>query len=389
MGTSEANRSGPSPAPPDLEYVRRYGRQLILPEIGLAGQRRLGDSRVLVVGLGGLGASAAVHLAAVGVGELLLIDPDRVELSNLHRQWLYTVSDVGRPKAEAARDRLAERNPSVRVHALTESFERERAVEQVASVDVVLDSTDNFPTRYRVNDAAVRARRPEVFASVFRLEGQLAVFDAATGPCYRCLFPEPPPPDARPGCGDSGVLGVLPPVLGALQAAEAIRVLLGWRPPGPTRLNVFDMRGMEVRAVELRKRVDCTGCGPGAAESAMPPDESTAAVPPSPVGFDFLEPRALAAELRGTDPPSLVDVREEVEHGLGAIAGSIWIPLDRLPDRIAELAATRRPVVYCQWGGRSERAGRLLAEAGLRPVRVLRGGLDAYAAEVDPSLPRF
>ncbi len=393
---STSRPPGPGPAAPgsapgvDREFVRRFGRQLIVPEIGLEGQRRLGASRVLIVGLGGLGASVALHLATAGVGELHLVDPDVVELSNLHRQVLYTTDDVGRPKAEAAARHLRARDPNLRLRAETTTFDRATAVERVAAVDVVVDATDNFPSRYRISDAAVRARRPEVFAAVHRLEGQFALFDAATGPCYRCLFPEAPPPEAAPGCGEAGVLGVVPALLGTLQAVETLRLLLGWRGSEATRLWLVDAESLDVRHVIVRRRSDCAGCGPGAAESPMPEEpEERLAAPGVPEGFRFIEPRALSEELAGRRPPTVIDVRESAERALGSIPGDRWIPLEALPGRLSELSDAVRPVVYCQWGGRSERAGRLLAEAGLREVRVLRGGLDAYAAEVDPSLPRL
>lgn len=368
----------------DLEFVRRFGRQLILPEVGLTGQRRLAASKVLVVGLGGLGASVALQLAAMGVGELHLMDPDRVELSNLHRQVLYTTADLGRPKTEAAARRLAERAPGVRLRADPVAFETGDAVARAAGVDVVVDASDNFPTRYRVNDACVRAGRPEVFAAVHRLEGQLAVFDARVGPCYRCLFPEPPPADLTPACGEAGVLGALPGLLGTLQAVEAVRLLEGWAPAASGRLLLVDLKEGEFRALQLRRREGCDGCRPGVEGTPMPPDPPTE--PPHDAGFTFLSPQGLKAELGRGDPPTLVDLRSAEERSLGQLPDAVWVPFDQLPERVAELAAAVRPVLFCQWGGRSERAARWIAEAGLRQVRVLRGGLDAYASEVDPSV---
>ena len=342
------------------------------------------------MGLGGLGSPVALYLAAAGVGELHLLDPDVVELSNLHRQVLYGTDDIGRPKAEAAARRLGALNPQITIKAETGAFDRATALDRVRSVDVVVDASDNFPTRYLVNDACVRAGRPEVFASVHRLEGQAAVFDARTGPCYRCLFPEPPPPEAAPGCGEAGVIGVVPGLLGTVQAAETLRILLGWRPEGEGRLLLVDVETLEFREVRVRKRSGCAGCSAGV-ETTPLPEAPSADVQYGPLGswFDFVSPLELREELHGSQPPTLLDVRSETERTIAALPGSIWIPLDELPRRLAELASGRRPVVYCQWGGRAERAGRMMAEAGLRPVRVLRGGLDAYAAEADPSVPRI
>jgi adenylyltransferase/sulfurtransferase len=374
--------------PAEQALVRRYGRQLILPGIGLSGQRRLSGARVLIVGLGGLGSPAALYLAAAGVGEMHLMDPDSVELSNLHRQILYTESDVGRPKAEAAASRLRALNPEIRILPDPRAFERSGALERVAAVDVVVDASDNFPTRYLINDACVRVGRPDVFAAVHRLEGQAAVFDARSGPCYRCLFPDPPPPDAVPGCGEAGVLGVVPGLLGTLQATEALRLLLGWKAEGEGRLLLVDAETAEFREVKVRRRPDCEGCSSAAVASPLP--ESFAPIVPGPSGaFEFVAPLTLKEELSGDLPPTLVDVRTEAERAIVRLPGSVWIPLEHLASRLPEIASARRPVVYCQWGGRSERAGRLMAEAGLRPVRVLRGGLDAYAAEADPSMLRL
>lgn len=389
----------PDPAPvggsaasatPDLGYFRRFGRQIIVPRIGLTGQRKLGEAKVLVVGLGGLGSASAMALAAAGIGELHLIDPDRVEESNLHRQLLYSLDDVGRPKAEAARDRLAARDPRTRIVAEVGTFEPDGAVRRAADVDVVVDASDNFPTRYLVSDACVRVGRPDVFAAVQRLEGQVATFDSRSGPCYRCLFPEPPPADAAPGCGEGGVLGILPVLLGTLQAAEVVRSILGWAEPGVSKLLLVDAENLETRELLLRRRADCDGCAPALRRPDAPLVSNGWAVATGlPTGFDFIEPQTLRAELAEPQPPTLLDVRSANEREVVALAGSRWIPLEELPGRISEMSDARRPVVYCQWGGRSERAGRLLAESGLRPIRVLRGGLDAYAVEADPSLPRL
>ncbi|MCI4366349.1 MAG: HesA/MoeB/ThiF family protein [Thermoplasmata archaeon] len=385
------DRAAPNPLlPVDPEFIRRYGRQIILPEVGLAGQRMLQKSRVLIVGLGGLGTPVAVYLAAAGVGELHLVDPDVVEESNLHRQILYEVADIGRPKAEVAAKHLLARVPRLTVRADVAEFDVGSALHRVEAVDLVVDASDNFPTRYLVNDACARVGRPDVFAAVHRLEGQVATFHAASGPCYRCLFPDPPPPEVSPACGEAGVLGVVTGLLGTMQAAQAIRFLLGWRPEAEGRLTLVDAQHAEFTEVRFRRRDDCLACGNGA-EKPPRPWPIPSAPPTSPVAaeFAYIAPAALADELRSVNPPTMVDVRSEAERAIAGLPGATWVPLELLAERLPELSAAVRPVVYCQWGGRSELAGRLLVEAGLRPVRVLRGGLDAYAAEVDPTIPRI
>jgi molybdopterin/thiamine biosynthesis adenylyltransferase/rhodanese-related sulfurtransferase len=375
--------------PVDPGFIRRFGRQIILPKVGLEGQRKLRSSRVLVVGLGGLGTPVALYLAAAGVGELHLLDPDVVELSNLHRQILYGEDDVGQPKAEVAAARLKARDRSLVVRSEVGSFDERTARRRVEAVDLVVDASDNFPTRYLVSDACAWVGRPDVFAAVHRMEGQVATFDARSGPCYRCLFPDPPPAEAVPSCGEAGVLGVVPGLLGTVQAAEAIRALLGWRVAGEGRLTLVDAEQMEFREVRFRRRPECPACGNGAlrTESAWP--IGVAQTPRTVPEFSYISPKELADELHREPPPTLLDVRSESERSLGGLPGARWIPLDQLAERLPELSGAIRPVVYCQWGGRSELAGRLLADAGLRPIRVLQGGLDAYAAEIDPSLPRI
>lgn len=372
----------------DLAFVRRFGRQLIVPGIGLAGQQRLAASRVLVVGLGGLGSSAAMALGAVGVGELHLLDPDRVDESNLHRQLLYDRGDLGRPKAEVAAARLRERNPGLRVLAEAIELDRPNALDRVRRVEVVVDASDNFPTRYLVNDACVRAGRADVFAAVHRLEGQFAVFDAGRGPCYRCLFPTPPGPESAPPCGEAGVLGTLPTLLGAMQATAAVGVLLGWRTEPAGRLVLVDAESMEFRELRVARRAGCDGCSESARAGAMPP---SAAGPPGATaegGFAYIDARALRAELAGPVPPTIVDVRSEAERFLPGIPGSRSIPLESLVERMDELADAVRPVVVCQWGGQAERAGRLLGASGLRQVRALQGGLEAFLTEGGASASR-
>jgi molybdopterin/thiamine biosynthesis adenylyltransferase/rhodanese-related sulfurtransferase len=359
--------------------VQRFGRQLIVPEIGLEGQRRLAAARVLIVGLGGLGCSAALALATAGVGELRLMDPDHVERSNLHRQVLYTERDLDRPKVEAASEALRARVPELRVLAERAEFGREDAVQRVRDVEVVVDASDNFPTRYRVSSASVRARRPDAFAAVHRLEGQVALFDPNGGPCYRCLFEEAPPPDHTAPCGEAGVLGPLPGLLGQLQALEVLRHLLGWRQGSSTTLTIVDAQDLSFRQLALHRRLSCVGCAPGSISPEMPA-EPVRPVLPLEEGFRFVGAHELTAELASGLAPELIDLRTAEERALGVFPEERWIPFEEFPGRLGEITDLRRPVLFCQWGGRSERAARLAAEAGLRNVRVLEGGYEAYSA---------
>ncbi len=388
---SEAPSDPPTALPLSREELRRYSRHLILSEVGVAGQKRLRESRVLVVGAGGLGAPVTLYLAAAGVGEIGLVDFDRVEASNLQRQVLYATSQIGRPKIEAARERLEDLNPGVTVRPYPEKLDRTNALGILRDYDVVVDGTDNFPTRYLVNDACVLLGKPDVFGSVYRFEGQASVFDARRGPCYRCLYSEPPPPGLVPSCAEGGVLGVLPGLIGLVQATEAVKLLLGIGEPLVGRLMLFDALGMQFRELRLKKNPDCVLCGPRATQTELidypafcgvVPEERTATLPE-------ISAEGLAAELRGSEPPLLVDVREPGEWAIAHLPGARLIPRAQLAERVTELAAAPAIVVYCKSGGRSALAQRLLLELGFDRVRNLRGGLDAWAREVDPTMPQY
>lgn len=399
-GGVPAERPAPVPPAPGAggalppAEIRRYSRHLLLPEVGLEGQLRLRAAKVLIVGAGGLGAPAALYLAAAGVGEIGLVDFDTVDASNLQRQVLFSSADIGRPKLRAAEERLRGLNPEVRVTVHEGPLARDNAREILAPYDVVLDGTDNFPTRYLVNDACVLMGKPNVYGSVYRFEGQASVFDARVGPCYRCLYPEPPPPGLVPSCGEAGVLGVLPGLIGLIQATEAIKLLLGTGEPLIGRLLLYDALGLRFRELRLRKSPDCVLCGPRATQhelvdypafcgvAAPGTGESTAGVPE-------VSAEELAAELGGPEPPRLVDVREPGEWAIVRIAGAELIPQAALADRVAELAGSRAIVVYCKSGARSAQATRLLLELGFTNVRNLAGGIDRWAERVDPSLPRY
>lgn len=369
------------------EEVRRYGRHLTLPEVGVEGQRRLRDASALIVGAGGLGSPLAMYLAAAGVGRLGLVEFDRVELSNLQRQLLYTTADVGRPKLEVAAARVAELNPHVAVEPHNRRFDADNAMELVSGYDVVIDGTDNFPTRYLVNDACVLGGKPHVYGSIFRFEGQVALFDARRGPCYRCLYPEPPEPGSVPNCAEGGVIGVLPGVIGTLQATEAVKLLLGAGESLLGRLLLFDALEMRFRELRLRKDPACPVCGERPTIRELRSTGDGCSVPEErPVEIDVTE---LARRLREDAPPQLLDVRTAEEWQIGHLEGARRIAVDELPARLDELDREATIVVYCHSGMRSAMAVRLLRERGFDGAINLRGGIDAWSLQIDPRIPRY
>ncbi len=374
--------------------LRRYSRHLLLPEVGVRGQRRLGRSKVLLIGAGGLGAPAALYLAAAGVGELGLVDFDRVEFSNLQRQVLYGTSDVGKPKLDSAARRLGDLNPDVRVHPIEGPLTSENALEVLRPYDVVVDGTDNFPTRYLVNDACVLLGKPNVYGSIYRFEGQASVFDARKGPCYRCLYPEPPPPGMVPSCAEGGVLGVLPGIVGTLQAAETVKLLLGLGDTLVGRLLLFDALEMRFRELKLHRDPACVISGDHPSQRELvdyPAFCGVTAVGAGPLQavVPELSPEELQTLLATPAPPLLLDVREPGEFDIVHIPGATLIPQGQLPDRVTELTSAKDVVVYCKTGARSSRAVRLLLDLGFTNVRNLTGGVDAWVDRIDPSLPRY
>ncbi len=375
------------------EELRRYSRHLLLPEVGVAGQKRLRTAKVLVVGTGGLGAPASLYLAAAGVGEIGLVDFDRVELSNLQRQVLFATPDVGHPKLEAAASRLEGLNPGVRVVRHETRLDSSNALDILRPYDIVLDGTDNFPTRYLVNDASVLLGKPNVYGSIYRFEGQVSVFDARRGPCYRCLYPEPPPPDLVPSCAEAGVLGVLPGLVGVLQATEAVKLLLGVGEPLVGRLLLYDALSLSFRELSLAKNPECVLCSDKATQHELIDYPAFCGVPTPGAEAPSSLPEITAVELRdalaGSDPPLLVDVREPEERAISQIEGSVLIPKGELPHRVDELTRARSLVLYCRSGSRSADATRTLLELGFTNVRNLRGGVNAWAQQVDPSLPVY
>ncbi len=364
----------------------------MLPEIGVAGQERLKAARVLCLGAGGLGSPAALYLAAAGVGTIGLVDHDEVALSNLHRQLLHGTKDIGRPKTESARARLAEINPHVEVRLHPVRFESGNAEEILRDYDLVVDGTDNFATRYLSNDVAVFAGKPNVYGSIFRFDGQTTVFAPHLGgPCYRCLFPVPPPPGEVPSCAEAGVLGVLPGIVGTMQATEALKLILGIGDSVIGRLVHFDALKMKFREFNVRRDPECPVCGEEPTITA-PIDyeqfcqgnapDPTAAVPQVPV-------RELEERMKSGRPMILLDVREPFEFELARIEGASLIPLGELPTRWRELDREKEIFVLCHSGMRSERAAEFLRSAGFARVANVAGGIDAWSEEIDPDVPRY
>jgi adenylyltransferase/sulfurtransferase len=372
------------------EEVLRYSRHLILPEVGPQGQRRLKQARVVLIGAGGLGSPAALYLAAAGVGTIGLVDFDVVDSSNLQRQVIHGTASVGRSKLDSATARIRDLNPHVHVETFETRLTSANALEILEGFDVVADGTDNFPTRYLVNDACVLLRKPNAYGSIFRFEGQASVFHAQEGPCYRCLFPEPPPPGLVPSCAEGGVLGVLPAVIGSLQALEAIKCILGVGESLIGRLLLFDALRLQFRELSLQKDPACPVCGANPTVTELVDYEAFCGVGSEPVavGPEVSAPE-LAHEIREGVDVVLLDVREPHEWGICNIDGAMLLPLGTLPETIGAFDDRANIVTYCHKGVRSLRALEILRSAGFGNVRSLRGGIDAWARAVDPSVPRY
>lgn len=385
---------GDGPALSHTEILR-YSRHLLMPEVGLEGQRRLKASSVLLVGTGGLGSPAGMYLAAAGVGRLGLVDYDVVDFTNLQRQIVHGTSSLGERKVASARRRLLDINPAIEVETFDEPLTSESAMRIAKGFDLILDGTDNFPTRYLVNDLCVLTHRPNVYGSIFRFEGQVSVFWADRGPCYRCLFPEPPPPGLVPSCAEGGVFGVLPGTIGALQATEALKVLLEIGEPLIGTLLLFDALAMTFDRVRLRKNPACMVCSAQPEVTTLIDYEAFCGVPGHDRGNSGLaieweiSPRELASRLANGDRVQLIDVREPHELHISALPNATPIPLGSLAARMHELDSAEEMVFFCSGGTRSARAVELLAGAGFRKVKNLRGGINAWAREVDPKLPVY
>ena len=376
------------------EEVQRYSRHLIMPEVGMEGQRKLKAARVLCIGAGGLGAPASMYLAAAGVGTLGLVDFDTVDASNLHRQIIYGTHDVGRRKLEASRDRLADLNPSVKIVLHEGALTSKNALDVLRDYDVILDGTDNFQTRYLVNDACVLLDKPNAYGSIFRFDGQASVFAVKGGPCYRCLYPEPPPPGLVPSCAEGGVLGVLPGIIGIIQATEAIKLILGAGQPLVGRLLLYDALQMRFRELKLRRDVECPVCGDNPTiHELIDYDAFCGVTPPSaatvPAGIPEVTAEELKAQIDSGKDVFILDVREPNEYQICRIAGSTLIPLGEVAARSAELDRNRDMVVHCKMGGRSAKAVALLQERGFTRVRNLKGGILDWIDKVDPTQSKY
>ncbi len=372
------------------DQILRYSRHLLIPEVGLTGQQKLHNASALIIGAGGLGSPIALYLAAAGVGRIGLLDYDVVEETNLQRQIAHGMSSLGKRKVESARARMLDINPDAKVETYDQPFTSANALQIAANYDVLIDGSDNFPTRYLSNDVAVLLGKPLVYGSIFRFDGQASVFDARTGPCYRCLFPEPPPPGLVPTCAEGGVLGVLPGVIGSIQATEALKILLGIGDTLQGRLLLYNALDMSFDFVTLRKNPQCRICGENPQITQLIDYEAFCGVPGQnhPVSaedWDITAPE-LARRLQTDSAPLLLDVREPHELQISALPGALNIPLGTLAARLSELDSAREMVVLCRAGTRSSRAVGLLTAAGFRRVKNLQGGIHAWAREVDPSL---
>ena len=376
------------------EEMTRYSRHLMMPEVTPEGQRRLKAGRVLCIGAGGLGSPAALYLAAAGVGTIGIVDFDDVDLSNLQRQILHGTKDIGRSKLESARDRLRDINPEIDIELHECRFSSENASQLVAQCDVVVDGSDNFPTRYLSNDVCVFARKPNVYGSVFRFEGQTTVFAPhLTGPCYRCLFPEPPPPDTVPNCAEAGVLGVLPGIIGMLQAIETIKLIVGIGEPLIGRLLHFDALKVKFRELNLRRDRECPVCGENPTIFSPIDYEQFCGIRSRPArdhdGHPTISVHELKRKIEGNGGFTIVDVREEFEYEIARIEDSKLIPLGELPARLDELQQDEEIVLLCKSGARSAHAAELLRAAGFTRAHNLEGGIDAWADKIDPAMPKY
>ena len=373
----------------DVEELQRYSRHLIMPEVTSGGQSRLKAARVLCIGAGGLGSPAALYLAAAGVGTIGIVDFDDVDLSNLQRQILHGTKDIGRGKLESARDRLHDINPHIELELHKCRFSSENAPQLVSRYDVIVDGSDNFPTRYLSNDVCVFARKPNVYGSVFRFEGQTTVFAPHLGgPCYRCLFPEPPPPESVPNCAQAGVLGVLPGIIGMLQAIETLKLILGIGEVLVGRLLHFDALKVKFRELNLRRDPQCPVCGENPTIFAPIDYEQFCGVGDE-AAIPGMSPHDLKRRMDAGAPFELIDVREPFEYEIARIDGAKLIPLGEIAERLDELEREQPIIVHCHSGKRSAQAVRLLQQHGFAKVYNLEGGIDAWSEQIDPNVPQY
>jgi sulfur-carrier protein adenylyltransferase/sulfurtransferase len=375
------------------EEILRYSRHLIMPEVGMQGQQKLKAARVLCIGTGGLGSPLALYLAAAGVGTLGLVDFDVVDYTNLQRQIIHSTPDVGRPKLDSAEEKLRALNPYVDIRKFETRLTSANALEIFREFDVIADGTDNFPTRYLVNDACVLTGKPNVYGSIFRFEGQASVFATKDGPCYRCLYPEPPPPGLVPSCAEGGVLGILPGLVGIIQATEAIKLILGAGEPLIGRLLMVDALAMSFRTLKLRKNPECPACGAHPTIKKLIDYEQFCGIPAAAhqepaVNANDITPEELKRRLDAGEDLFVLDVREPNEYQIANLGGYL-IPLGDLPKRVNELDSSREIVAHCKMGGRSAKAVDFLRQAGFKKVRNLTGGITAWSEKVDPKVPKY
>lgn len=376
------------------EEMARYSRHLILPEVGLEGQRRLKAARVLCVGTGGLGSPLAFYLAAAGLGTLGLVDFDVVDASNLQRQIIHSTRDIGRKKLDSAEEKLVALNPALNVVKHETMLTSANALDILKDYDIVADGTDNFPTRYLVNDACVLLGKPNVYGSIFRFEGQASVFATKEGPCYRCLYPEPPPPGLVPSCAEGGVLGILPGLVGVMQATEVIKLILGKGEPLIGRLLLIDALAMRFRELKLRKNPECPVCGAHPTVTQLIDYQQFCGIAPQSQqesmnnGIPQITVKELKRRIDAGEDPQLIDVREPYEYQIAQIGGKL-IPQNEVPKRLGEIDPTREVVIHCKSGGRSQRIAEFLKQQGYPRVANVAGGITAWSNEIDPKIPKY
>ncbi|HZQ52608.1 MAG TPA: molybdopterin-synthase adenylyltransferase MoeB [Bryobacteraceae bacterium] len=383
----------PATAALSPEEFSRYSRHIILPEVGVEGQLKLKQAKVILIGAGGLGAPLGLYLAAAGVGRIGIVDFDVVDASNLQRQVIHGTSDLGRKKLDSAADSIRDINPNVRVDKFDTGLTSQNALDILKDYDIVIDGTDNFPTRYLVNDACILLKKPNVYGSIFRFEGQASVFGYEDGPCYRCLYPEPPPPGLVPSCAEGGVLGILPGIIGLIQATEAVKIILGIGETLKGRLLLYDALGMRFRELKLRRDRDCPVCGDHPTVTKLIDYQQFCGVVPAsaqPAASEgVIDPVEVKQKLDRGDDFVLIDVREPYEYQIARIPGARLIPLGDLPKRLNELNPNAEIVAHCRSGQRSQKAVDLMKQNGFKNVRNMTGGILAWSDKVDPSVPKY
>ena len=378
------------------EEIQRYSRHLIMPEVGMEGQLKLKQAKVLMIGTGGLGAPLGLYLAAAGVGKIGIVDFDTVDVTNLQRQVIHGTKDIGRPKLDSAAERMADINPYVEIVKYETALSSENALDILKDYDVVVDGTDNFPTRYLVNDACVLLGKPNVYGSIFRFEGQATVFHHGDGPCYRCLYPEPPPPGLVPSCAEGGVLGILPALVGSMQATETVKLIIGKGETLSGRLVLYDALNMRFRELKLRKNPECPVCGDNPTVTELIDYQEFCGIPQQQAqevseqsGVPEITVTELKSQLDAGEPLFVLDVREPHEYDICRLDGTTLIPLGQLPSRVNELNSADDIVVHCKSGMRSAKAVNFLQQAGFRKVKNLKGGILAWSDQIDPSVPKY